>query len=215
MKDSYNPSCPTARPADVNQPTYWAAGKADVTIYTSTKGAGKFPAEFGGQRRRFWRLSSLDAKIAPLVSSYVRPHPPRSTFPRSSIKVPFSCTTQPSLGTRNSPLSETERDPSNSSKMTGIFDYSALAMAPLEPGGTVPVVFLTLPQRERALSDLRKLDSNCVPSPISSCIPAALPNFDVPTGSRDSYYSAFHEEFLSRPSCPTCQWLLRIIHHYW
>lgn len=24
--------------------------------------AGKFPAESGGQRRRFWRLSSLDAK---------------------------------------------------------------------------------------------------------------------------------------------------------
>jgi hypothetical protein len=80
----------------------------------------------------------------------------------------FSCMTQPSLGTRNGPLSETERDPSNSSKMTGIFDYTILNMAPREPGGTAPVDFLTLPQEERALPDLRKLDSNCVPSPISS-----------------------------------------------
>jgi hypothetical protein len=52
--------------------------------------------------------------------------------------------------------------------MTGIFDYTTLAVVPLEPGGTVPVDFLTLPQRERALFDLRKLDSNCVPSAISS-----------------------------------------------
>jgi hypothetical protein len=35
--------------------------------YIPTQVAGKFPAEFGGQCRRFWRVSSLDAKIAPLV----------------------------------------------------------------------------------------------------------------------------------------------------
>jgi len=33
-------------------------------IFSSTQVAGKFPAEFGGCRRRFWKRFSLDAKNA-------------------------------------------------------------------------------------------------------------------------------------------------------
>ncbi|KAH8157517.1 hypothetical protein CIB48_g10732 [Xylaria polymorpha] len=61
-------------------------------------------------------------------------------------------TTQPSLGTRNSPPSETGRDPSCSSKTMGTFDCTTLTMAPRGLGGTVPLDFLSA--RERALSDL-------------------------------------------------------------
>lgn len=65
-------------------------------------------------------------KIAPLVSSRVRLYPLRvDLLPVVSRINPYLLmrhATQPSLKTRNSPLSECERDPSNSSKMIGIFD---------------------------------------------------------------------------------------------
>ena len=81
----------------------------------------------------------------------------------------------------------------------GAFDCTTLAMAPRGPGGTVTVDFLALPHRERAFVNSTR---TTFPSPISSCIPTALPNFNVSTEFRDSYYSTFHEEFLFRPSSP-------------
>lgn len=41
-------------------------------LYGPTQVAGKFPAEFGGCRRRFWRWFSLDAKNANLVFPLIR-----------------------------------------------------------------------------------------------------------------------------------------------
>ena len=144
-------------------------------LYNLTRVAGKFPAEFGGQCRRFWRVSSLHAKISPLVPFHISPHP-------LTWLLVHHATIQLSLGTRNSSSSETVRDPSNSSKTMGALDCATLTMAPRGPGGTVPLDFLNV--LERTLSDLHQIDSNRIPSPILSPVfqrlyPTLMSRLDV------------------------------------
>jgi hypothetical protein len=56
------------------------------------------------------QFNAQDRSPGTLVSPYVRPHTPRSTFPRfvSGIKATFSCNPQACWGPETVPLSETE-----------------------------------------------------------------------------------------------------------
>ena len=78
-------------------------------------------------------------------------------------------TMQLSLGTRSSPPSETERDPSNLLNTMDSFDCATVPWPwRLEVlAGARSLDFLTVPEG-RTMSDLHKIDSTRVPSPISS-----------------------------------------------